>query len=87
MKKQRKNITKILEEFGWANYDVGTVRINGKNHTAYAIEENPWNFQRIKPAKYKELVEGIKANFKHVWEDKTYCEYAPEIRHNWVAAW
>lgn len=38
-------------------------------------------------AKYKELVEGIKANFKHVWEDKTYCEYAPEIRHNWVAAW
>jgi hypothetical protein len=32
MKKQRKNITKILEEFGWANYDVGTVRINGMSN-------------------------------------------------------
>lgn len=60
MKKQRKNITKILEEFGWANYDVGTVRINGKNHTAYAIEENPWNFQRIKPCK----VQGISRRYQ-----------------------
>lgn len=87
MKKERKNIIQILDEFGWASYQVGSIKIEGKKHTAYAIEEYPWNLNRIKPAKYEGLVEGIKANFKHFWESKTSCEYAPEIKKNWVAAW
>ena len=87
MKKERKNMTRILDEFGWASYQVGSIKIEGKKRTAYAIETYPQNLRGIKPAKYKELVKGIKANFKHIWEGKTSCEYAPEIHKNWVAAW
>lgn len=87
MKKERKNIVQILTEFGWAFYQTATVKIDGKKHTAFAIEIYPQNFEGIKPAKYEDLSAEIKKNFKHVWEGKTHSEYAPEIRKNWVAAW
>ncbi len=87
MKKERKNMTLILSEFGWAYYQVCSIKIEGKKHTAYAIEENPWNYEGIKPRSYEELSAEIKKNFKHVCEGKTSCGYAPEIHKNWVAAW
>jgi hypothetical protein len=87
MKKERKNMTLILSEYGWAYYQIGRVEIQGKNRTAFAIEENPWNYEGIKPAKYEDLSAEIKKNFKHVWEGKSHSEYAPEIHKNWVAAW
>ena len=87
MKKERKSMIEILDESGWAFFQTGRVKINGHKHLAYAIETYPQNIEGMKPAKYEELVAAIKRNFKNVWEGKTYCEYAPEIKKNLVAAW
>lgn len=86
--KKKKNLVELLNDFGWAFYQTGTLtEKSGKKHMAFAIETYPQNLRGIKPAKYDELSAAIKDNFKHVWEGKTRCEFASEIKKNWVSVW
>lgn len=88
MKKSKISLVELLTKNGWAFYQTGYLKDKeGKKHTAFAIETYPQNIEGIKPVKYDELSAAIKANFNHVWEGKTYCQYTPEIKKTWVSVW
>lgn len=78
----------ILDEMGWSPFNTTSVKDkDGKKHTAYAIEKYWQNLHGIEPASCEEVEKAIKGAFKNVRFIKTYCQYAPEITHTWVAAW
>ena len=77
----------ILDQNGWSTFNAALITADGKKRTAYAIEKYWQNLHRVKPTQLEDVENAIRKAFKNVKIIKTYCQYAPEIKHVWVAVW